>query len=512
MKLRLVSTSNLKALDIDLKLNNPSKENISEVMKEISNDLSRYNFELGLNLKGETKEDRDSLISIPNEAKIKRIEVDDQKKLRKLSFQIRSDQKENTYVFMNQEDEVVGMYVDGQSITRGRSSLPQALQKANYILVIKRSDLEKTKAKREERVKAESESFQLRRDKRRQKDLAKLQTSMSRFQNSVEQYKKVISEDDPEESVEQAPRDLLTKEIKELKKGDLFFTTVYPSKDSEYYEILKDWDELEELSRQGDEVAKNIPYRSYKLVNGKITGEIKKDNQSARVGSASLVYVWDPEKKEAKKDDFEIESFVPDLNFKDLLRKDAVFPANAFPIERSRTARNIVNNLKDEWQIASDLVSKIKGRGFDPSRALERYQNAIEQGKRIYEDMSFVDKSGYEVDLGKYFDKLAEMPTEVPKSVKDKYTEVFNYITKESKKLDKKVKGLLEKDDIDYQTIVNMTSFLRDFGPKKFNNEYEKYLSIDYHDRKSSVYDRPRRHIERFENFKTKFIQNYEKL
>lgn len=52
MKIRLVSTSNLKALDIDLKLNNPSKENIREVMKAISYNLSRYDIELGLTVEG----------------------------------------------------------------------------------------------------------------------------------------------------------------------------------------------------------------------------------------------------------------------------------------------------------------------------------------------------------------------------------------------------------------------------------------------------------------------------
>lgn len=419
---------------------------------------------------------------------------------------------------MSSDDDVIGMYVDGQSIT-GSYSIPQALKNSDYILVVKRSDLEKTKAKREERVKTESESFQLRRDKRRQKDLTKLQASMNSFQKLVEKYKKVISEDDPEESVGQPPRDLLLKKMKELKKGDLFFTTKYPNKDNEYYEILKDWDELDEIPQQGGQNFKILLYRAYKLVNGQATGEIRADNQEHRDTGESQIYVWNPKKKEVEKDDFEIESFVPDLNFKDLLKKDSVFPANVFPTDGSRTARNIVNDLEDEWKRASKLVSKIKGREntyrLDLARALERYQRAIEKGIRIDQDMSFVDKSGYEVDLGKYFDKLAEMPAEVPKSVKDKYTEVFNYITKESKKLDKKVKGLLfpiDKDDINYQSVINIVSFLRDFGPKKFNEKNEKYLQLDYHDRKSSVYNKPKVYLDQFEKFKEDFNEELSKV
>lgn len=501
MKLKLVSTSNLKGLDIDLKLNNPSRENISNVMKTISRNITNSSGDLDLEVSG-SKRERDKVISIPDEAKVERIDFESNADKRKISIQIRSDKQENTYVLMSEDDKVNGIFVDGQNIIES-SALPRILMLSNYILVIKRSDLEKSKEVREKRNVAESESFQLRREKRRERDITRLQMAMGTFQDNVEKYKNVVKEVESDESSgNNRPKDLLQREIVSLKKNDLFFTTRYPDEDGDYYQILDDFMNFP-LAVRANQDQRKVKLIGYKLNKGQITGEVVRSEFEINIDPATEIYLWNPPKQTEEKPEFEIETFIPEINFKELLKKDSVFPSNIFPTYGSRTARSIVDVLERSWGTMSDLVNRLKNIGFDPTEYLERYQEALKKGKRISPDMSYIDKSGYEVDLGKYFDKLAEMPAEVPKSVKDKYTEVFNYITEASKQLSKEVKEALENDD--FGQVIIISRIIRDRGPKKFNEENERYLQLDYHDRGSSVYNKPQVYINRFEKFKEEF-------
>jgi hypothetical protein len=501
MKLKLVATNNLKALDIDLKLNKPTSENISNVMKTISRYVTNSSGDLELEVKG-SKRERDKVISIPDEAVIERIDLESNADRRKVSIRIRSDKQETTFVPMSEDDQVKGIIVDGENIFEDES-LPRVLMRSNYILVIKRSDLEKSKETREKRNTAELESFQLRREKRRERDISRFQMLMDTFQQNVEKYKNLVKEIENIGSDTEKPRGLIAKDLIQLKKNNLFFTTRYPEDDGEYYQILDDYMNFP-LSQPNDEdSSRKIKLIGFKLTKGKITGEVFRSEFEVNAGKETEVYVWNPPKQTQEQPEFEIEPFIPELNFKDLLRKDSVFPENIFPTYASRSLNSVVEVLARSWDGMTDAVNKLKNIGFDPTEYLERYQEALRKGKRISPDMSYVDKSGYEVDLGKYFDKLAEMPAEVPKVVRDKYKEIFDYITEASKELSQKAKEALENDD--FEQVIKLSSIIKNYGPKAFNDTNEKYLQLDYHERSSSAYNKPQVYVDRFKIFKEQF-------
>lgn len=501
MKLKLVATNNLKALDIDLKLNKPTSGNISNVMKTISRYVTNSSDNLELEVKG-SKRERDKVISIPDEAVIERINLESNADRRKASITIRSDKQENTFVLMSEDDQVKGILVDGENIFEDET-LPKVLMRSNYILVIKRSDLEKSKETREKRNTAELESFQLRREKRRERDISRFQMLMDTFQQNVEKYKQLVDEsssDSQKKSFFEKPKNLTRTTIENVKKGQAFFTGMNPTPGDPVY-ILKD-DYLnfplsppnnpDSLDRTIELFAKNWQ-----------TDEITNENAQTNLDPNFTVFIWDEKTESENVSEFEIENFIPEIDFKELLRKDSVFPENIFPTYGNRSLNSVVEVLARSWDGMTDAVNKLKNIGFDPTEYLERYQEALIRGKRISPDMSYVDKSGYEVDLGKYFDKLAEMPAEVPKVVKDKYKEVFDYITEASKKLSEEAKEALENDDFD--KVIAISRIVRDQGPKAFNNKNEKYLQLDYHDRSSSAYNKPQVYVERFEKHKEEF-------
>lgn len=501
MKLKLVATNNLKALDIDLKLNKPTSENISNVMRTISRYVTNSSGDLELEVKG-SKRERDKVISIPDEAVVERIDLESNADKRKASIRIRSDKQENTFVPMSEDDQVQGIIVDGENIFVDES-LPRVLMKSNYILIIKRSDLEKSKETREKRNTAELESFQLRREKRREKDIARLQFLMSSFQNNIEKYKQIVDENSSnsqKKSFFKKPENLTETIIENVKKGQSFFTESSPEPNEPVYTLKDDFLNFPlSYPNDPDSSARTIKL----LVKSWQTDEIRQENAEARLESNFRVYIWNEEPEPESVSEFEIENFIPEIDFKDLIKKDSVFPENIFPDYNNRSIENIVSNLRQNWDSISIIINKLKNIGFDPTEYLEKYQEALIKGKRVSPDMSYVDKSGYEVDLGKYFDKLAEMPAEVPEVVKDKYKEVFDYITEASKQLSQEAKEALENDDFDQ--VIKLSSIIKNYGPKAFNDTNEKYLQLDYHDRSSFTYAKPQVYVDRFKIFKEQF-------
>jgi DNA-directed RNA polymerase subunit F len=165
------------------------------------------------------------------------------------------------------------------------------------------------------------------------------------------------------------------------------------------------------------------------------------------------------------------------IDWKELIDSAQSFPKNLFPDNMGS-----LRELKDDWDKMIAIVRK-DDLEVMKTRAIETFTERIsKENYRGASNLSYIDKSGYRVNLSRYFTKLLEIPPKVPAAVTAAYNENFKYIEEESKKIVELIKQYVA--DQKWSEVKRLSSLLNDYGTKQFNNEVEKYLKEESYDRK----------------------------
>jgi len=505
MKINLLATKYIKGLDIDLKLN--SNKNIPEVLKEISTALGSYRKELGLEY---SKDNKSKPIYIPDNADIQRVDLKDWKERRNFFDNIRLDNDENTYILLKKDDRINNIVIDGISLTR--ESLPESLSVTDYVLIVKRKDILENKEKVQKRIETEQSSLELQRTKQKNESFNLFFDEYRKFLKEQKNYNSIVSNIDftktnsnlfnGEEA--KPPKNLPGVTALELKKDQIWFTDSDPS-GSVAYRFTEDFDSFPYNGDPEDGIrmvtAEKINWKTLQVL----------DTIRGTLSGNGTYYLYTPaevSKKEKEPQEVEIENFTPEVDIKTLIKKDAVFPANMFPTYGNGELQKIVSRLKSHWNQMIGFLDNLKVSNRDITNLLDKYQESIKSGKREYEEMTFTDKSGYKVDLGKYFDKLASLPLSVPESVKENYNKIFKEVEDLSKKLVEKIKQLLDEEDFSKASLA--ASILKNNGTKEFNNDFKYFLNEQTWDRNSSRYIKPQVAIKKMEENKKEFFEKVE--
>jgi hypothetical protein len=510
MKIKLLETNYLKALDIDLKLNNPSSKNTSSLVNQISRTIEGFYSELDLRIEGAGGEIKK--LFIPDDAKIERFDIKEWKNKKEISNRIRTDASETFYFLMRKDDLLLNSVVDGVAMENVSIPLSELLMNVDYVLIVKREEFLKTKSKKEERVSSEESSVELQKVKRREELFTKFRKAYIDLEKEKDIYYKILNnlpknENENEKTQRYSPpKNLKPILVRNLKKGMYVFISSTPKEDDKIFKILKD---INPPWINGDTVNVKAVVLEQKTFN--IT---EKEQEFPNINVDGTLYLYDPnEQKEEEKEedfDFEIEQFIPEVDLKALIKKDTTFPSNLFPTYNNRDLYTQVNRIKDDWIDLKDLIDKLKSKNINISEALENFESSLEAGFRKSWNMFYTDKSGYLVDLGKYFDKLVSLPPSVPKNVKDFYEKTFSYLTTQSKQIVNYINLSVEQEDFDL--VGSLSSLMTHNGPRAFNNKFKNYLDENTWNRNSRSYKKPEKALQEMTEFKEELSNDYSRL
>ena len=509
MKIKLLETNYLKALDIDLKLNNPSSKNTSSLVNDISRTIEGFYSELDLRIEGAGGEIRK--LFIPDDAKIERFDIKEWKNKKEISNRIRTDASETFYFLMSENDKLLNSVVDGVAMENVRIPLSELLVNVDYVLIVKREEFLKTKSKKEERVSSEESSVELQKVKRKEELFIKFRKAYKDLEKEKDIYYIILSNIPKNENVSKKnqsyspPKNLKPILVRNLKKGMYVFISSNPNEDDRIFKILKDID---------PPFPNNAVNIKAQVLEQKTFNITEKNQDFPNISVDGTLYLYDPnEQREEEKEedfDFEIEQFIPEVDLKALIKKDTTFPSNLFPTYNNRDLQLQVNRIKNDWIDLKDLVDGLKSKNINISQALENFELSLEAGVRKSSNMFYTDKSGYRVNLGKYFDKLASLPPSVPKNVKDFYEKTFSYLTTQSKQIVNYINLAVEQED--FQLVGWLSNLMTNNGPRAFNNKFKNYLDENTWNRNSRSYKRPEKAIQEMTEFKEELSNDYSRL
>jgi hypothetical protein len=507
MKIKLLETNYLKALDIDLKLNNPSSKNTASLVNQISRTIEGFYSELDLRIEGAGGEIKK--LFIPDDAKIERFDIKEWKNKKEISNRIRTDASETFYFLISKDDNLLNSVVDGVAMENVSIPLSELLVNVDYVLIVRREEFLKTKSKKEERVSSEESSVELQKVKRKEELFIKFRKAYKDLEKEKDIYY-IILNNIPKNVNEKnqsysPPKNLKPILVRNLKKGMYVFTSSNPKEDDNIFRILKD------INPPFPNDAVNV---TAQVLEQKTFNIIEKKQDFPNINVDGSLYLYDPnEQKEEEKEkdfDFEIEQFIPEVDLKALIKKDTTFPSNLFPTYNNRDLYAQVNRIKDDWIDLKNLIDKLKSKNININQALENFESSLEAGFRQSSNMFYTDKSGYRVDLGKYFDKLVSLPPSVPKNVKDFYEKTFSYLTTQSKQIVNYINLAVEQED--FQLVGRLSDLMTNNGPRAFNNKFENYLDENTWNRNSRSYKRPEKAIQEMTEFKEELSNDYSRL
>jgi hypothetical protein len=513
MKIKLLEKNYLKALDIDLKLNNPSSKNTSSLVNDISKIIEGFYSELDLRIEGAGGEIRK--LFIPDDAKIERFDIKEWKNKKEISNRIRTDASETFYFLISKDDNLLSSVVDGVAMQTARAPLSELLEDVDYVLIVKREEFLKTKSKKEERVSSEQSSLELQKVKRKEELFIKFRKAYINLEKEKDIYYIILSNIPKNENVSKKnqsyspPKNLKPILVRNLKKGMYVFISSNPNEDDKIFKILKDID---------PPFPNNAVNIKAQVLEQKTFNITEKEQDFPNISVDGTLYLYDPnEQREEEKEedfDFEIEQFIPEVDLKALIKKDTTFPSNLFPTYNNRDLQLQVNRIKDDWIDLKNLIDKLKSKNINVNQALEQvlenFESSLEAGFRKSSNMSYTDKSGYRVDLGKYFDKLVSLPPSVPKNIKDFYEKTFSYLTTQSKQIVNYINLAVEQEDFDL--VGSLSSLMTHNGPRAFNNKFKNYLDENTWDRNSRSYKRPKKALQEMIEFKEELSNDYSRL
>lgn len=471
----LLPLNSLKGLDIDLHLQSPSRKKVASLLnqlneffmtalpksklKNVTHPISDDTEVVRYDLKGIDKEKR---------AEIKEI--------------IKYANRDNFFVFMAEDDSIDAIINDYEIIRRFNFSsevnINNLLKDSFYVLNFKIEDIEENVKKPYARREARTDSPEVERQENIQGQKAKLESLFNDFLQQIKRIdfsdKEIVRKNQSEDNIQSKTK----MPLKQMVAGDFFVTD--RDRVSTVYEIIS---------------IASVPNSSDVELTFKAGG---RDTNTQRIDGNQQFFKL---KFREADDEIEYEVFRPQkIDWKTLVNSAQSFPVNLLP---ERIDYNKKRDLKELWDKMIAVVKK-DDIELQKTRAQEQFEKRVsEENYRGDSKLWYLDKSGYKVNLSKYFAKLLEVPPRVPKDVREAYEKAFEFLKQQSSEILARIQKGVE--DQDWSLVSNLSSLLNDYGTKRFNSNSERLLEESNYDRaRSSSLSRKKALLEIEE-----FIQNF---
>ena len=448
----------LKALDIDLQLNgDKSSSEIRQALSSINQRLRQAEM-----FDGENYNNNGNVSYIPDDANVKRIDLkhtidqpDDEsyedrreriEKEKEKSTEIQVDargimkkaNREDVFVAYSSSNNIMGIINDYMVVYKSsmydrsqNDNSARILRNADFILHFKIDEVKANADKSRSRLLNARQTPNIEREKHKSDNKRALKDAYKRFIELINNQSKHVQ----------------TRRVKykDLKIGDIF---------KEYNSARTTWVvvNMKTSPDDDDEIIFDL----------KSTIDKYSDKEYERTRSESANDI-------AYKFDNDITQEVPNIDWKQLLYKRQKFPKALFSKDNLYEIERAWNEMLS--YIQHDAGSQKSAQRVQKSKIEEKDYNGYRSS------MKYRDKSGYMVDLTKYFDKMLDLIKGTPKIVKDNYAKAFKFIEDTQKEIVVTMKQLAQ--DEEWDKLKRFIEFMNYYGTKKFNNEVGKVLVDD---------------------------------
>lgn len=435
MKVALKAIDN-KALDINLHLNDP--KNTSIVYDTIRKTIASPEIPNGSGVLASPISDDSEVIrynlSTPEE-------VDEIKRIMK------NANRDDSFIALMRGDDVLAtindyavVYKNGNYDRSQQDNVARVLRSANYILQIKREDVKRRMTENQLRREQKEGSIQIEKEMNESKLGRKYTEAWRKFQVALDDF--------------ELKNKLFTrKKVTEVKPGDIM------------------------LSGSGK--------KTYQI------SSVKNDNQNSYYKTIDLyAKTFDGEEKKIKSYSDWAEVYIKrdeedDINgFFEIDWNRYVRTKQEFPTRLARQWGNVdLSELNSAYNyLLSGLTSKIEkdvpGQREYSRQARQFQEQAIKNKEYRVEShakwrFSFRDRSGYLVDLSKYFGKMAEIKKGMPQSVKNALEELKNLVTEYMNEASEKIKTASQEER--WNDIERPLSSIKQYNTQWYDRHVQFY-------------------------------------
>lgn len=472
MRIKIFSYDHsIKGLDIDLKLENPSRDKVSKILATLNSVINR---EEGLN-------------KIPDEAEVVRTDLynADQEALKEFKNVLKYSNRNDIFVFLTQEDKIIAIVVAYNVLFNllGQDfNINDFIRESHYVIRISSEEPLKTDIKQKKRAEQREGSPAVKRETNIQSRKEIIDWEIEKLLPDLEKYYKQsnlversdLGQENPEIVVieRKKAKDIVVGDL--LKAGNGNYGVVIkatPSQDSDYI---------------------TFEYDLYTTSNTKVPydNKVQRINANEELAVSELIY---PEEL----DPF-FEELAPEkIDWVKMLKQGQRFPNSLF----LNSSPALKKTLRESWEKIVEMVNN-EDRSLAESQAKESFQSKLEKGNiksRSYTELTYTDKSGYKVDLSKYFPTLLKLPPKVPKEVEERYEVIFKEVSKLSSAMVSKIKEYADNED--WVNLEKLSIALRKYNPRSYNSRFFTYLQEDSYEKGSAEYVSKKKVIEELNEY-----------
>lgn len=444
----ILKSQDQKALDINLHLNDPSKTN--QVYKQLRNLKSH----LGVDRHADYDRDAQS-ISLPDDAKIDRHNLDDMEEIENIRKLMKSASRDDLFVAFSHDDSIMATitdyfvrYKNDRWTRETHDNVARVLRNAEYILHIHPSDIDRNDEMIRQRKINKEGSTQIEREKFIAGQSEKFKKEWRTFERLIEKLKK--------RAYERA-----SKNPMDLEKGERIYYSGEP-----YI--------FSHIDTSGNYGKDLYAFRVY--------SDGRTSDQPER-----LYRIWSDSDVETDRIDGDYPNDVFEINWARFMAAGHDFPTTLIREWTNSWSRDVVyayesaqsayNNRRRHHE--SDYARKQKTAQTSQNRAIKDKNYAIQNSYHA-KDLVYRDRSGYIVNLAKYFTQLAEIRKGVPKIVIDKIKEIQTLLETNMKSAATKIKELASNEEFEEMnnplraiTSVNQKWFDMHYGHLKLDGTYD---------------------------------------
>lgn len=476
MRLKIIAYDHsVKGLDIDLKLEEPSRKKVNSILKTLNSVIER----------------EESLAAIPDEAEVVRINLfnADQEEIKKFKEKLKYSNREDIFLFLSKEDDLLAVIKDYNILetadyTYFDKNTNDFIRESHYALRISAEEPTKTRYKRVQRSEQRRNSPNVQRERTIRSRQEILDKQIKKLIEKLKIYYKKSNVVENQSLFPSRPT-LETKGRKrviDLNPGDTF----QRDNKTSYGQIIS--------VTQTEEGVVSVEFNVMDLSTGEI---IEKLSGNSRADYEVIMVEIIPPKENSELEEYYEEILPEKIDWEKMIRTGQKFPGNLF-LDATDVLRK---DLKSEWDAVRRIVTD-ESRSIVESEKRQQFKNNLRgynTGSLNSESMSFMDKSGYSVNLKKYFQKLLEIPPKVPNEVKETYEEIHKKVTEISSYAVKELQKLAEKEN--WTEIGQISSSLTNFNPKNFNERYKDLLDEEIYKRGTRIYTSKSEAIARMEKY-----------
>jgi hypothetical protein len=467
-----------KAQDIDLKIPGLSKKELNTLLKSI-NDALRESGNIGSYRN-----------VLPDDAIVNRYELKkSEENIANAKQVIKNSNREDIFIFMYKglQDyrSILGIVKDYKMTYRNHlydrilnDNPTRLLNHADFVLQIKPLDISGNIKKLEKRASNRIDNYQVEKEKFYYDISSKISDASKELKSLILKSKMILS----------------AKEVSEVKVGDIVLHLSYGN--ILFYKVLSITDSYFD-SKQKKYKAIDIFTNIEKMI---MSYEIVTTDSDAPI-------VIDKITNDAH-------DIFNDIDFNELARKKQSFPKelllngkDLISISQSLTKKYqySLNELDTAYDQLKDLM-KDDFIESNKSQAEMKFKRSIQEKDFIVYNSSkyftYRDKSGYIVDLSKYFDQRIKAVKEISPLIKSAYDQVFSYLQDVENKIKESLQRLIEQED--WEALKTVSDHLQTHSTNSFNRFIEREGLLDIEKFKQGQYSE-KKAVEKIQDFISRY-------